>query len=68
MALLFQHSWAQLGRAVQQMVHACVVENVTQLPEDLVREVYGPSFEWARTVLCPADVGFHCISRDRTLY
>ena len=44
----------------------CLVENVPQLPLSVLQDAYGPRFEWRSRTVCPADVGFSCVSRRRT--
>ena len=45
----------------------CVVENVPGFPDSLVADAYGPEFSWTSMRLCPDDVGFEFIARERQL-
>ena len=48
--------------------HAVTIENVPQLPAEVVQVCFGPDYEWQGVVQAPSDVGYHFISRDRTLH
>lgn len=44
---------------------AVVVENVPRMPQFLLEDSYGPEMNWAKFIVCPGDVGFEMIARER---